>query len=125
MKLLAIALTVSLASACANKKNAETTETTEQQETVQENTTLETVDAELPVMEEKNTVIGTVHVSEDCPVWFEVTETGQKFYPVNLPDRYKAEGTGLQLDYTMSRAPQPAGCDVEMTVSVSNISPLM
>lgn len=73
-------------------------------------------------------IVGTVHVPEEgCPFYIDAQMKDKKIvkmYPVNLDERFRKEGMRLKFDFKRSRAPQPEGCDAEMTVSVVDVTPL-
>lgn len=59
---------------------------------------------------------------EDCPVYLEVIDGDLFFtaYPVDLPEKFKKDGLKMTLGYNISRAPSPAGCEVDKVISVVN-----
>jgi hypothetical protein len=70
---------------------------------------------------QENERIGTVHLgTKDCPVVISTKEDGKMkgFYPINIDDSLKVDGKQFIFTYVPSRAPQPEGCDVDMTISL-------
>jgi hypothetical protein len=71
---------------------------------------------------------GIVHVNKDnCPNYIEITngpeiESPKKVYALNLAKKYLKEGKKLRFNFTYSKAMNPAGCNVEAVVVLSNIS---
>ena len=69
-------------------------------------------------------LIGTIQLgNSECPVVISTKENGsvKGFYPVNIDDSLKVDnvdGKKIIFTYTPSRAPQPAGCDVDMTITL-------
>ena len=69
-------------------------------------------------------LIGTVHLgNSDCPLMISTKENGsaKDYYPVNMDDSLKVDnldGKKIIFTYALSRAPQPAGCDVDMTITL-------
>jgi hypothetical protein len=69
-------------------------------------------------------LIGTIHLgNSECPVMISTKENGsvRGFYPVNIDDTLKVDnvdGKKIIFTYAPSRAPQPAGCDVDMTITL-------
>ncbi len=70
---------------------------------------------------QENELIGTVHVGNtECPVVISTMENGanKRYYPANIADSLKVDGKKVIFTFSPSRAPQPAGCDVDMTISL-------
>jgi len=70
---------------------------------------------------QENELIGTVHVgNSECPVVISTKENGadKRYYPVNIADSLKVDGRKIIFTFSPSRAPQPAGCDVDMTIAL-------
>jgi hypothetical protein len=70
---------------------------------------------------QENELIGTVYLgTKDCPVMISVKEGGKVkgFYPINIDDSLKIDGKQFIFTYVPSRAPQPEGCNVDMTISL-------
>lgn len=71
-----------------------------------------------------NELIGTIHLGNSaCPVVISTKENGavKGYYPVNIDDSLKVDnvdGKKIIFTYAQSRAPQPAGCDVDMTITL-------
>ena len=71
-----------------------------------------------------NELIGTIHLgNSECPIVISTKENGavKGFYPVNVDDSLKVDhvdGKKIIFTYAQSRAPQPAGCDVDMTITL-------
>ncbi len=69
-------------------------------------------------------LVGTIHLgNSECPVVISTKENGSAkgYYPVNIDDSLKvdnADGKKIIFTYVLSRAPQPAGCDVDMTITL-------
>ena len=69
-------------------------------------------------------LIGTIHLgNSECPVMISTKENGsiKGYYPVNVDDSLKVDnvdGKKIIFTYALSRAPQPAGCDVDMTITL-------
>lgn len=117
MKIIIIAALVLLTFGCANRK-----EKMQENESHEElmNKTEEQNSTEL-----ENRVIGIVHVSEtECPLYIEakLTDHAVKMYPMNLEDKFKNEGMKLKFTYELSRGAQPENCDIDMVVSLSEVS---
>ena len=109
--------------ACGNQK-----ETIKDKEVVEEE--VETVVEEEieTVVEEGNEnyrVVGIVHISEtECPIYIEtkLKDSTVNMYPMNLEEKYKRDGMKLKFDYALSRGAQPVNCDVDMVVSMSDVT---
>jgi len=70
-------------------------------------------------------VIGLVHVSEtECPLYIEakLTNGAVNMYPMNLDEKYKREGMKIKFAYELSRGAQPENCELDMVVSVSDVT---
>ena len=70
-------------------------------------------------------VIGIVHVSEtECPLYIEakLVDKSVNMYPMNLEEKYKREGMKIKFDYELSRGPQPENCELDMVVSLSDVT---
>jgi hypothetical protein len=70
---------------------------------------------------QENELIGTVHVGDsECPVVISTKENGadKRYYPANIADSLKVDGRKIIFTFSPSRAPQPAGCDVDMTIAL-------
>lgn len=120
MKTLIILSIAAFAAACGTTK--ETTDPVVVEEVIEE--VIETVETDEPPVEPFNRVLGTVHLNDGCGVYIEVLDglETKLMYPVNLDETYKTEGTRIKFEYARSRAMQPAGCSVDMTVSVSDVT---
>lgn len=100
-----------------------------QKETVQEvkaiENEIETTEETVEETTENYRIIGIVHVSEtDCPVYIEAREKEGmvNMYPVNMDAKFMREGAKIKFAYTKSRALQPANCNVDMVVSIEDVS---
>ena len=70
---------------------------------------------------QENELIGTVHIgNSECPVVISTKENGanKRYYPANIADSLKVDGKKVIFTFAPSRAPQPAGCDVDMTIAL-------
>lgn len=73
---------------------------------------------------QENELIGTIHLgNSECPIVISTKENGavKGYYPVNVGDSLKVDhvdGKKIIFTYAQSRAPQPAGCDVDMTITL-------
>jgi len=65
--------------------------------------------------------IGTIHIgNSECPVVISTKENGsvKRYYPANIADSLKVDGEKIIFTFSPSRAPQPAGCEVDMTITL-------
>lgn len=70
-------------------------------------------------------VIGLVHVSEtECPLYIEakLADKTVNMYPMNLDEKYKREGMKIKFAYALSRGPQPENCELDMVVSLTDVT---
>ena len=139
MKILVISSVIALAASCGSTKETtenvkdveheqkleqvESTENTNNTEDVSnERTANENTDSKRPANEG---IAGTVRLTDSgCMVYIEVKMDNDRMvtmYPVNLDEEFKIDYAAILFDYNLSRAPQPEGCDADMTVSVSNV----
>ena len=58
----------------------------------------------------------------DASIKIEGVVKNKTLYPVNLDEKFQKNGSKINFDFTLSRAMQPSGCDVDYVVSVSNVS---
>jgi hypothetical protein len=69
-------------------------------------------------------LIGVIQLgNSECPVVISTKENGEAkgYYPVNMDDSLKVDNVDekkIIFTYAPSRAPQPAGCDVDMTITL-------
>lgn len=119
MKTLFFLAIVGLAAACGTAKE---TDPIVVEEVIEE--VIEEVESEEPPTDPVNRVFGIVHLNEGCGAYIEVIdgENTQLLYPINLDEAYKVEGTRIKFVYAMSRAMQPEGCSVDMTVTVTDVT---
>lgn len=92
---------------------------------VEQNTEKMPIDSMVDVPEEKERILGIVHLDENCGAYIEAmisSEETKRMYPVNLDAQYKTEDTRIKFYYELSRGMIPNGCMVDMTVSVSDVS---
>jgi len=96
MKTFFLILSLSLLS-CGTSKNSETTD--------------------------NNQTKGLIINTEACTS-IEVTLEGKKItmYPINLDETFNKAGLIILFDYLPSKAPQPINCNIDMVVSLSNVS---
>ena len=110
-----IVLTVLFLAACGNQK-----------ETMQEKEAAEHEIEEVNEEAGKNyNVVGIVHVSEtDCLLYIEtkLKDSMVNMYPMNLDGKYMRDGTKLKFIYALSRGAQPENCDIDMVVSMSEVT---
>ena len=75
-------------------------------------------------------LIGIVHINEnECPQYIElsadlnpgVTLNFTKVYPINLKDGMKKKGLKVKFTYTLSKAMQPEGCNVDAVIQLNSI----
>ncbi len=115
MKNIIVLSVLFIATACGNQK-----ETMQEKEAVESE--IETVTEETS---ENYRVVGIVHTSEtDCPIYIEtrLKDSTVNMYPMNLEEKYKRDGMRLKFDYALSRGAQPENCDVDMVVSMSDVT---
>jgi hypothetical protein len=118
MKLLPFLFAMLMLSSCGNKQNTvAVADATGNEDLPTETST---------VALEETKIVGTVRVSDSgCPLYIDAIDGDKKIkmYPVNLNENLQKEGMRIQFSYTLSRAPQPAECQVEQVVAVSNVTP--
>ena len=74
---------------------------------------------------ENHQTLGEVIITDSgCIVQIVVSNDTEtiKMYPANLDEQYQKNGMFIYFNYEMSRVMQPSECDVNYTVSVSNVS---
>lgn len=68
-------------------------------------------------------VSGEIMMNDGCSVVIRVEEEGaiKKYYPINLSEEFKKEGTKIHFLFHLSRAMQPEGCKVNAVIVVDEI----
>tara|TARA_B110000285_G_scaffold143059_1_gene159859 strand:- start:2341 stop:2643 length:303 start_codon:yes stop_codon:yes gene_type:complete len=66
---------------------------------------------------------GTIEIGNDCTfIHSDIDGDSITMYPVHLDKQFCISGKQIQFDYSISRAPQPTKCIVDLVVSISNVS---
>ncbi|MFT5822791.1 MAG: hypothetical protein ACI8ZM_004048 [Crocinitomix sp.] len=115
MKSIIVLSVLFLATACGNQK-----ETMQEKEAIEQE-----IEPVTEVVNENYRVVGIVHISEtDCPIYIEtkLKDSTVNMYPMNLEEKYKRDGMKLKFDYALSRGAQPENCDIDMVVSMSDVT---
>lgn len=102
---------------CANHKE-QVQEVESHEELMNKNEEVEAVDTDIYT-------VGIVHISEtDCPFHIDakLKDGAVTLYPVNLDDKFKVNGLKIKFTYQISRGSMPSGCDLDLVVSVANVS---
>ncbi len=120
MKSLIIISIALLAASCGTGKNAVTSQPGDAVEQTQTDESNNAVNKRF---------VGTVRVDENdpCGVYIEMigkADAITRLYPVNLEESMKIDFNKIKFSYALSRAKIPGGCEVDMTISVTNVERL-
>lgn len=121
MKLFFFLLTLLfLLLSCGNEKHA----TSKNEVNTKNEQSIETVEETA----EKIRIVGTVRTAETgCKLYIDAKEndgTLFKLYPENLDLRFHKEGMFLKFYYTKTGNNSPTDCEVDMSATLSDVTPL-
>jgi hypothetical protein len=89
------------------------------------NSNTEIVEEIVTEKSENYRVIGIVVLNEgNCPIYIKAKDGDReiRMYPMNLEAKYKVDGMKLKFAYERSRGAQPEECDIDMVVSMSDVT---
>ena len=125
MRLIPIIFSIVILASCGGSKDV--ADSGDNNGSSTDNTTEVTnSDAEENAAPQENLAYGTIHITDSgCKVYIDTKDGDRevKMYPVNLEDKFKKDGLRIKFGWDQSRAPQPAGCDANMVVSVKDVTP--
>lgn len=102
--------------ACGNQKERSRSETNE---------TVHEIEEVVMEKSENYRIIGTVVMNEgNCPIYIQATDENKviRMYPMNLEAKYKVDGMKLKFAYERSRGAQPEECNIDMVISMHDVT---